>query len=218
MKTILRVTILVVLGGLCWMPLSAQDSAMSAKPKAAKPAAKPTAKPKEPMGMPMPMPAPEMTKMIKMMAGSWAVSEKHDPNPMMPKGGTSKGTAVLTPGPAGMSLTEKYHSTGTMGSFTGLGTFWWDSKAQVYRGVWCDNMSPNGCDDSGSTKWEGDKLVGTMEGEMNGQKTMTRFTYSDFKPGSFVMTMEMGPDASTMQKAMTITYTKAGGMAAKKKM
>ena len=208
MKTILRVTILVVLGGLCWMPLAAQDSAMSAKPKAAKP--------KEPMGMPMPKPAPEMTKMIKMMAGSWTVTEKHDPNPMMPSGGTSTGTAVLTPGPGGMSLTEKYHSIGAMGSFTGFGTFWWDSKAQVYRGVWCDNMSPSGCDDSGSTKWEGDKLVGTMEGEMNGQKNMTRFTY-DFKPGSFVMTMEMGPDASKMQKAMTITYTKAGDMTEKKK-
>ena len=103
MKTILRVTFLVVLGALCWMPLAAQDSAMSAKPKAAKPAAKP----KEQMGMPMPKPAPEMAKMIKMMAGSWTVTEKHDPNPMMPSGGTSKGTAVLTPGPGGMSLTEK---------------------------------------------------------------------------------------------------------------
>jgi hypothetical protein len=207
MKTILRVTILLVLGGLCAMPLVAQDAAMSAKPKAAKPKAQ--------MAMPMPKPAPEMTKMIKMMAGSWTVTEKHDPNPMMPNGGTSKGTAVLTPGPGGMSLTEKYHSSGAMGSFTGFGTFWWDARAQVYRGVWCDNMSPNGCDDSGSTKWEGDKLVGTMEGEMNGQKTMTRFTYSDFTPDSFVMTMEMGPDASKMQKAMTITYTKAA-MADKK--
>lgn len=217
MKTILRVTLLVVLGALCWMPLAAQDSAMSAKPKAAKPATKPAAKPKEQMGMPMPKPAPEMTKMIKMMAGSWTVTEKHDPNPMMPSGGTSKGTAVLMPGPGGMSLTEKYRSSGTMGSFTGFGTFWWDSKTQVYRGVWCDNMSPDGCGASGSSKWEGDKLVGTMEGEMNGQKNMTRFIYSDFKPNSFVMTMEMGPDASKLQKAMTITYTKAGGMAEKKK-
>jgi hypothetical protein len=57
-----------------------------------------------------------------------------------------------------------------------------------------------------------------MQGEVNGQKMMTRFTYSDFKPNSFVMTMEMGPDASKLQKAMTVTYTKAGGMAEKKKM
>lgn len=60
-------------------------------------------------------------------------------------------------------------------------------------------------------------MVGTMEGEMNGQKSMSRFTYSDFKPDSFVMTMEMGPDASKLQKAMTVTYTKAGAVAEKKK-
>jgi hypothetical protein len=208
MKTILRGTILVLLGGLCAMPLAAQDSAMSAKPK--------TAKPSDQMAMPMPKPAPEMTKMIKMMAGNWTVTEKSDPNAMFPNGGAGKGTAVLTPGPGGLSLVEKYHSSGLMGgSFNGVGTFWWDPKANLYRGVWCDNMTPNGCDPSGTTKWDGNNLVGTMEGDMNGQKMVTRFTYSDFKPGSFVMTMEMGPDTSKMQKAMTITYTKAG-MAAKK--
>jgi hypothetical protein len=209
MKTILRGAILVVLGGLCVMPLAAQDSAMSAKPK--------TAKPKDQMGMPMPKPAPEMTKMIKMMAGNWSLTEKSDPNAMFPNGGAGKGTAVLTPGPGGLSLVEKYHSSGLMGpNFTGMGTFWWDPKAQAYRGVWCDNLTPNGCDSSGTTKWEGDNLVGTMEGDMNGQKMVTRFTYSDFKPDSFVMTMEMGPDASKMQKAMTITYTKTGGTTEKK--
>jgi hypothetical protein len=201
MNTILRGTISLLLGGLFAMPLAAQDST-SAKPMASKAKAE--------MAMPMPTPAPEMTKMIKMMAGSWTVTEEHDPNPMMPQGGTGKGTAVMTPGPGGLSLTEKYQSTGAMGNFNGLGTFWWDPTASLYRGVWCDNMTPNGCDTSGTTKWEGDNLVGTMEGEMNGQKMMSRFTYSDFKPGSFVMTMEMGPDASKMQKAMTITYTRAG--------
>lgn len=203
MKTILRGTILAVLGALCAVPLAAQDSAMSAKPKAEKP--------KEQMGMPMIKPAPEMTKMIKMLAGTWTVAEKHEPNPMMPSGGTGKGTAVLTPGPGGLSLMEKYHSSGAMGpNFTGDGTFWWDPQAKLYRTVWCDNMTPNGCDSSGSTKWDGDKLVGTMEGDMNGQKMVSRFTYSDFKPNSFVMTMEMGPNAGKMQKAMTLTYTRTG--------
>jgi hypothetical protein len=208
MKTILRGTILVIVGAVCAMPLAAQDSAMPAKPKAAKPPAQ--------MSMPMIKPDPEMTKMIQRMAGTWTVTEKSDPNAMFPNGGKGKGTAVLTPGPGGLSLVEKYHSSGLMGgNFNGVGTFWWDPNAQVYRAVWCDNMTPNGCDPSGTTKWEGDNLVGTMEGDMNGQKMVTRFTYSDFKPGSFVMTMEMGPDASKLQKAMTITYTK-GGMAEKK--
>jgi hypothetical protein len=76
-------------------------------------------------------------------------------------------------------------------------------------------MTPTGCDASGTTKWDGDKLVGMMEGDMNGQKMTTRFVYSDWKPNSFVMTMEAGPNANSLQKMMTITYTKGGAASAK---
>jgi len=203
MKSITRMAILMVMCGLCCMAMAAQDT-MS---KGDKPKAK--AKEAAGMSMPMPKPAPEMTKMIKMMAGNWKVSEKMEPGPMSPNGGTGQGTSKLWAGPGNMSLMETYHSTGAMGNFSGAGTFWWDPKANLYHGVWCDNMTPAGCDSSGSTKWEGDNLVGTMEGEMNGQKMMTRFVYSDFKPDSFVMTMESGPDASKLQKVMTFTYTRA---------
>ena len=194
--------------------LAAQDQMKSSKAKAGKAS--------QQAAMQMPTPAPEMTKLIKSMAGTWTVAEKHEPNPMMPNGGTGKGTATLTPGPGNLSLVEKYHSVGAMGKFSGMGVFWWDPKEQVYHGVWCDTMTPTGCDSSGTTKWEGDNLVGNMEGEMNGQKMVSRFTYSDWKPSSFVMTMEMGPDANSMKKAMTLTYTKAGmskgGTAAKGEM
>lgn len=189
--------------------LIAQDKPMSSNAKSNKPASSEAS-------MPMPKPDPQMTKLIKMMAGSWTVSEKSDPNPMMPKGGSGKGTAVFTPGPGNMSVMEKYHSSGMMGgSFSGFGTFWWDPKAQLYRGVWCDSMTPGGCDPSGTTKWEGDNLVGTMEGEMNGQKMMTKFTYTDWKPNSFVMKMDSGPDANSLKPIMTITYTRAGASSAK---
>jgi Protein of unknown function (DUF1579) len=205
MKTSLRGTILGVFVTVFCVALIAQDSAMS----------KPAAKAAKPMTMAMPQPAPEMTKLIKMMSGTWTVTEKHDPNPMMPKGGTGKGTATLMAGPGGLSLMEKYHSVGAMGpSFTGFGTFWWDPKAQLYHGLWCDDMTPNGCDSSGTTKWDGDKLVGMMQSDMGGQMMTTRFVYSDWTPNSFVMSMEMGPDANSLKPAMTITYTKHA-MAAK---
>jgi hypothetical protein len=168
--------------------------------------------------MQAPKPAPEMTRLIKSMAGTWTITEKHMPQPMMPNGGTGKGTATLTPGPGNLSLTEKYHSTGAMGSFNGMGVFWWDQKENAYRGLWCDNMTPGGCDANGTTKWEGDKLVGNMEMDMNGQKMAMRFTYTDFKPDSFMMTMDMGPDASSMKKAMEVTYKKAGAAAGAAKM
>lgn len=208
MKTILRGVVLIacvaIVGGL----LLAQDNGMAAKPKSDMSA-------KQGSMPPPPKPSPEMTKLIKMMSGNWTVTEKVEPSPMMPKGGSGKGTAKLVAGPGNMSLMEVYHSTGAMGSFNGAGTFWWDSKAQLYRGVWCDSMTPGGCDAGGTTKWEGDNLVGMMEGEMNGQKMVTKFTYSDFKPNSFVMSMASGPDANSLKPMMTITYTKAAAMAAK---
>jgi hypothetical protein len=208
MKTVLRVLFLGVLAGFCCMVLFAQDKAASAKPKAAKPAA-------AAQQMPMPKPAPEMTKLVKALSGNWTIVEKHEVNPMMPNGGTGKGTAKIWAGPGGLSLIENYQSSGAMGGFKGTGTWWWDPKAQVYHGVWCDNMTPNGCDTSGSTKWEGDNLVGSMQSDASGQMMVMKFIYSDIKPDSFVMTMEMGPDASKMQKAMTVTYTKAAAPAAK---
>jgi hypothetical protein len=207
MRIILRGTTVLAIAMVGAAALMAQDKPTATNPKSAKPAAE--------ASMPIPKPAPEMTKLIKMMGGSWTVTEKSDPNPMMPKGGTGKGMATMTPGPGGMSLMEKYHSSGLMGgNFVGFGTFWWDEKAKVYKGLWCDTMTPGGCDASGTTKWNGDKLVGTMEGDMNGQKMVTRFTYSDWKPNSFVMTMAMGPDANSLKDAMTILYTRAGAASA----
>lgn len=195
--------LLALLAAMCCAALFAQDAPKAASKKAGKPAA--------PAAMPMPAPTPEMTKLIKQLSGSWTITEKHYPNPMMPNGGTGKGTAVLTPGPGNLSLVEKYHSAGAMGgSFNGMGVFWWDSKVQAYRGLWCDNITPAGCDSSGTTKWDGDNLVGTMESDMGGQKMITRFTYSDWKPGSFTMTMEGSADPSQLQKMMVISYTKAG--------
>src|ERR1700749_3082017 len=156
MKTILKGTLVCGLAVGCWSGIWAQDAAKSGKPDGAKAGGD--------MAMPMPKPAPEMTKLIKMMAGNWTVTEKADPNPMMPNGGTGKGTAKLWAGPGDMSLMEKYQSSGVMGgSFAGFGTFWWDEKAGVYHGLWCDTMTPGGCDMSGTTKWDGDKLVGMME-------------------------------------------------------
>ena len=203
-----RVRTMTLLVSLGCGALVAQDTMKAANGDAGKPP--------QSAAMQMPAPAPEMTRLIKTLSGAWTVTEKQDPNPMSPKGSTGKGTAILTPGPGNLSLIERYHSAGTMGgNFNGMGVFWWDAKDQAYRSLWCDNMSPNGCEAAGTTKWEGNNLVGTMESEMNGRMMMTRYTYSDWKPNSFVMTMEMGPNASSMNKFMTITYSKGGPTAAK---
>ncbi len=207
MKSVSRMLAILTIVGLCSLPLAAQQGPAKKKPSAAKPAAQPKAQPAA-TGMPMPKPAPEMTKLLKALSGNWKVSEKHEPNKMAPKGGTGEGTARAWPGPGGLSLIDNYHSKGPMGTFSGFGVMWWDPKAQAYKGVWCDNGTPEGCTYGGESKWEGDKLVGTMETEMGGQKMTMRTTYSDFKPDSYLMTMEMGPDANSLEKIMTVTFTK----------
>jgi hypothetical protein len=201
MKTFSRFTVVLALVAIAWTALGAQDQAKP-KSKSSKPAAE--------SAMPVPKPSPEMTKLIQKLRGTWSTAEKMEPSEMSPKGGSGRGTATFAPGPGNLSMTEKYNSRGAMGSFAGFGNFWWDAKSQAYKGVWCDSMTPDGCDSSGTTKWEGDNLVGMMESEMNGQKMVNKITYSDFKPNSFVMTMESGPDENSLKKMMTITYTKAG--------
>ena len=112
MRTILKGSLLLATMACVCTSLVAQNDAKSSSAGSKKPAS-------EAAAMPMPKPDPQMTKMIKMMGGNWTVTEKSDPNPMMPKGGTGKGTATMTPGPGGMSLMEKYHSTGMMGGYPG---------------------------------------------------------------------------------------------------
>ena len=206
MKIIHNAVFLILAAAVFCTVLAAQDNDAPKQPRASRAVAN--------AQMPPPPQAdPQMTKLIKMMAGNWNVTEKSEPSPMFPTGGTGKGTAKLWAGPGGMSLMEKYQSSGVMGTnFQGFGTFWWDPKIQAYRGVWCDTLTPGGCDGSGTTKWDGETLVGTMESDMNGQKMFAKFTYTNWKPDSFVMTMSMGPDPNSLKDMMTMTYTRAAGM------
>ncbi|MGI9103260.1 MAG: DUF1579 family protein [Terriglobales bacterium] len=186
-----------------------------------KPAAKTTAKPaaksgqsaaksseKPAAGMQMPKPSPEMQKLTKMMAGTWNTAEKMEPMMGMPAS-EGKGTATFTRGPGGLSLIQNYSSQGSMGKFSGHGVSYWDDKAKAYSGLWCDSMTPGGCANAGTSKWEGDKLVGTMEMDMGGKKETMRMTYSDIKPDSMLFTMESSENGGPMKKTGTIEYTRA---------
>jgi len=205
MRIIGKGILLTMLAGVLCATLMAQDSDAPKKPLASRAVA-------NAQMPPPPQASPEMSKLIQMMSGSWTVSEKYEKSPMFPTGGSGKGTAKLWAGPGGMSLLENYHSSGMVGSFSGFGTTWWDAKAQAYRGVWCDSMTPGGCDSSGKSKWDGETLSGMMESEMNGQKMVTKITYTNWTPTSFVMTMSTGPDANSLKDLMTVTYTKAAKM------
>lgn len=204
MKIIRSVVIVIaVLGVFCVAGL-AQDNDAPKRPMPSRSVA--NAKMPQP-----PQPSSEMTKLIQMMAGNWTVSEKYAPSPMSPTGGTGTGKSRIWAGPGNLALLSSYHSSGLMGSnFSGTGTIWWDPKVQGYRSVWCDSMTPNGCDGTGTLKWDGETLTGMWDSDMNGQKMTMKFTYGNWSPSSFVMTMSMGPDANSLKEMMTITYTKAG--------
>ena len=163
------------------------------------------------MSMPMTKPSPEMQKLSKMVVGTWSTTEKHEPSPWAPKGATGKGTVVFKNGPGGLSLVQDYKSSGAMGSFAGHGVMWWDAKAGGYQGIWCDSMTPAGCQISkGVAKWEGNNLVGTDESEMMGHKMAMKETWSDVTADSFTFAMDGGPPGGEMKRMMTIKYTRAG--------
>jgi hypothetical protein len=160
------------------------------------------------MSMQMPKPAPEIQKLAKTLAGNYATAETHDPNPMMPNGGTGKGEARFTVAPGGHYIVQTYRSKSDMGSFQGHGLIWYDASAKVYRSVWCDSMSPT-CDTSGTMKWDGDKLVGTGEYEEMSKKYGYKETLSNLTPNGFTFDMENSTDGGALKHVMKIDYTRA---------
>ena len=199
-----RLVLAVLLVTLASLWISAQEKKAEKKGAAKQEAGAP----------PMAKPAPEMTRLIKMFAGTWTSAEKFEPSPMVPKGGASQGTATFKAGPGGNSLIEEYTSPhGVMGPFHGLGVTWWDAKAGAFKGTWCDSMT-NDCM-VGGMKWQGDKIVGIPQTmDMGGQQMVMTSEYRDIKPGSITYTMGMGPTAEQAKTTMTIVYTKAGKPAA----
>ena len=199
---------MLALGALALFTVSAMAQDKPAA-KAAKPADK-KAPAAQGGGMPpMPKPSADMQKMIKAFGGKWNVVVKTEAAMGMPAS-ESKGDASFSRGPGGLSLIEEFRSQGGMGNFRGHGVVYWDEKAKSFTGIWCDSMTPSGCSNGGSSKWDGDKVVGTMEmPDEKGQMAKFSLAYTDIKPDSFTFTMN-SPDGKPM---MTINYTRAAAAA-----
>ncbi len=164
----------------------------------------------KPGGQGMPMmakPSAEIQKLIKTLAGTWSASEKMEPSESMP-GGSGTGTDTAKAGPGGNSLVSDYRSKGPMGSFAGHGIVYWDAKRQVYSSVWCDSMSPQGCEVGATGKWEGNDLVFNAEGEMMGKKFRSKQVYTDIKPDSYTFYIDSSMDGGPMKRFLTIAYTR----------
>jgi hypothetical protein len=167
-------------------------------------------------GKPPDMNAPqsaEMKKLEKMLAGTWSLDETFESMMGMP-GGKGKGTETVRRGPGGNSLSSDLKSSGPMGPFTGHGLMWYDAKAGGYRSIWCDTMTPTGCEDSGVGKWQGNDLVfesdSDIPSQMGGGKMHMVQKFSDLMPNSFTFSMDGTMNGQNMHM-MTIKYKKAGG-------
>ena len=65
--------------------------------------------------------------------------------------------------------------------------------------------------DSGTGKWEGDKLVFTGTMEMMGKMYNIRGTYSDFSANGYNFLMESAEGSAPLSKMFTVEYKKAAG-------
>lgn len=168
-----------------------------------------------PAGMEMPKPSPEMERLTKLLVGTWRTSEKFEPSPEMgmPNGGNGTGTEVVKAGPGGFSVIADYKSRGAMGNFAGHGVTYWDAKEQAYKSFWIDSMAGQG--ETSTGKWEGNDLVFTSEGEMQGKKYSNLQKFTDITPNSFTFKMSSAMDGGDMKEVMTINYKKAGGSASR---
>ena len=170
---------------------------------------KKAAEPESPPGMPSVKQMEEMKKMTDTFSGMWKIVTTVEKSAWFPNAGTSIGRSDIRSGPAGNSLVERSRSHGVMGIYAGLGLVWWDAKAAAYKGMWCDSLSPDGCDPMGSGQWQSDgTLVFTSQMDMGQNKIQVKETYSGITADAFTFTMETSTDGGPMSKMMTIQYTR----------
>lgn len=151
-------------------------------------------------------PSAEIRRLIDTFEGRWSVRETHEPSAWRPQRATGIGTAEFIKGPGSRSLLQTYRSSIGNFAFEGHGVTWWDSQAQRYQGIWCENTSPDGCDDSGAVFWKGDRLIAEYDDDMDGKPTKERRTISNITPNSFTVVIEMAIGDAPLRPAIRIEY------------
>lgn len=155
-------------------------------------------------------PAAEIKRLIDTFEGRWSVRETHEPSGWRSQRATGVGTAEFIRGPGSMSLLQTYRSSVGAFAFEGHGVTWWNSKAQHYEGIWCENTAPDGCDHSGLAIWKDNRLIAEYEDDMDGKPTKERRTISKITPNSFTVVIEMAIGDAPLRPAITIEYEREG--------
>lgn len=174
-----------------------------------KPAASPAAG-----GMPMAKPAPEMSN-LKVFGGTWTCDADVPAGPMGPAHKTHSTVKSRTDmGGFWQSGTVSMTSAG-MPPFEGTFHMTYDPGGKKYVMLWVDNMG--GWSQETATGWEGDKMVFTGEGVMNGQKTPARDTFTKKGETELVHLGEMQMNGQWVSFGDENCKKAAGAAPAKKK-
>ncbi len=135
----------------------------------------------------------DLASLIKALSGRWALQVKFEPNPEMPKGGTSTGEETWHPAIGGLTLLEEERMSTPAGDIALLGIIWWDAKAKSLRGMECNNQLPYTCDLKGALNditmsWDGKQLAIKEWETHDNKKTLWHEVWSDITPTSFTQT------------------------------
>lgn len=155
-------------------------------------------------------PSAQIERLIDTFEGRWSVRETHEPSEWRPQRATGVGTAEFTRGPGSRSLLQTYRSSVGEFPFDGHGVTWWNSKAQHYEGIWCENTAPDGCDHSGAALWKDDRLIAEYQDDMDGKPTKERRTISNITQNSFTVIIEMAVGDAPLRPAIKIEYEREG--------
>jgi hypothetical protein len=150
--------------------------------------------------------SPEMSRLITVFEGSYAIVEHHRPHQGFPNGGTRTGTAMFRSAAGGAAMVEEVSS----GDVLWTGIFWWDRTAKLYHTIMCANVFPQGCLTGGTAQWKGSNLVGTWEGEEDGVRTKFRDLFADITSNSFTLVAEQSADGAPLKELVCTTYTRTG--------
>jgi hypothetical protein len=113
---------------------------------------------------------PAQMSLLYPRIGTWQVTIRTMPNKSLPSGGIDKGVASIKKGPGGFSIVQDFWSRGAGGYTVGQSYTWWDSNAEAYKSVWCDNAQ--GCIEF-NTAVKGDSWTVELDGMANGVKVHT---------------------------------------------
>jgi hypothetical protein len=143
---------------------------------------------------------PELYRAIRVLSGTWKISEEFPPSAMFPNGGTGQGTEIWRAGPGNITLVYEYHSTNPGGVMWATAVLWWDHEEKKLRELWCTSQSSKGCVVStADIRWEGDDLVFTDSYESNGQRVFSRETWSQMKADTHNMTIAESPEIGNLR-------------------